>query len=169
METATSVMVMKMMAVVPVSPIMDAPPSMPPMRPISPVPRRVPAYPIWTPKPVIYHRSVDIYRFDDIVGSIYILIADNLHGHLGDRSWVLNGAFIMAHDHCRALRTDTYIGSDCVIGVNAIIMPGVHIGNEVVIGSGAIVTKDIPSNCIAAGNPAKVLKTNIHVYNGQLK
>jgi len=89
--------------------------------------------------------------------------------HIGDRSWVLNGAFIMAHDHCRALRTDTYIGSDCVIGVNAIIMPGVHIGNEVVIGSGAIVTKDIPSNCIAAGNPAKVLKTNIHVYNGQLK
>jgi len=89
--------------------------------------------------------------------------------HIGDRSWVLNGAFIMAHDHCRALRTDTYIGSDCVIGVNAIIMPGVHIGNEVVIGSGAIVTKDIPSNCIAAGNPAKVLKTNIHVYNRQLK
>lgn len=89
--------------------------------------------------------------------------------HIGDRTWVLNGAFVMAHDHCRALYADTYIGHDCVIGVNAIIMPGVHIGNEVVIGSGAIVTKNIPSNSIAAGNPAKVLKTNIHVYNGQLK
>ncbi len=89
--------------------------------------------------------------------------------HIGDRSWILNGAFVMAHDHCRALRTDTYIGHDCVVGINAIIMPGVHIGDEVVIGSGAIVTKDIPSNSIAVGNPAKIIKTNIHVYNGQLK
>lgn len=89
--------------------------------------------------------------------------------HIGDRTWVLNGAFIMAHDHCRALKTDTFIGKDCVIGVNAIIMPGIHIGDEVIIGSGAIVTKDIPSYCMAAGNPAKVIKTNIHVYNGQLK
>ena len=88
--------------------------------------------------------------------------------HIGDRSWVLNGAFVMAHDHCRALKTDTFIGSDCVIGVNAIIMPGVHIGNEVIIGSGAVVTKDIPANCIAVGNPAKVIKTDIHVRNGQL-
>lgn len=88
--------------------------------------------------------------------------------HIGDHTWVLNGAFVMAHDHCRALRIDTFIGRDCVIGINAIIMPGVHIGDEVIIGSGAIVTKDIPSNSIAAGNPAKVIKTNIHVRNGQL-
>ena len=89
--------------------------------------------------------------------------------HIGDHTWVLNGAFVMAHDHCRALRTDTFIGHDCVIGVNAIIMPGVHIGDEVIIGSGAVVTKDIPSNCIAVGNPAKVIKTNIHAKNGQLQ
>lgn len=89
--------------------------------------------------------------------------------HIGDRTWILNGAFVMAHDHCRALKTDTFIGKDCVIGVNAIIMPGIHIGDEVIIGSGAIVTKDIPSNCMAVGNPAKVIKTNIHVCNGQLR
>jgi acetyltransferase-like isoleucine patch superfamily enzyme len=88
--------------------------------------------------------------------------------HIGDHTWILNGAFLMAHDHCRSLRTDTYIGSDCVIGVNAIIMPGVHIGNEVVIGSGAVVTKDIPSNSVAVGNPAKVIKTDIHVKNGKI-
>lgn len=88
--------------------------------------------------------------------------------HIGDRTWILNGAFVIAHDHCRALRTNTYIGKDCVIGINAIIMPGVHIGDEVIIGSGAVVTKDIPSNSIAVGNPAKIIKTNISVYNGQL-
>ena len=88
--------------------------------------------------------------------------------HIGDRTWILNGAFVMAHDHCRSLRTDTFIGHDCVIGVNAIIMPGIHIGDEVVIGSGAVVTKDIPSNSIAVGNPAKVIKTDIHVQNGKI-
>ena len=89
--------------------------------------------------------------------------------HIGDRTWVLNGAFVMAHDHCRSLKTDTYIGHDCVIGVNSIIMPGVKIGNEVVIGSGSVVTKNIPNNCIAVGNPAKVIKTDIHVYNGKIQ
>ncbi len=88
--------------------------------------------------------------------------------HIGDRTWVLNGAFVMAHDHCRSLRTDTFIGRDCVIGVNAIIMPGVHIGDEVVIGSGAVVTKDIPSHSIAVGNPAKVIKNDIQVQNGKI-
>lgn len=88
--------------------------------------------------------------------------------HIGDRTWVLNGAFIMAHDHCRALKADTYIGRDCVIGINSIIMPGVHIGNQVIIGGGTIVTKDIPDNSIAVGNPAKIIKTDVHVYNGKI-
>ena len=42
---------------------------------------------------------------------------------------------------------------------NAMIMPGVTIGDRVVIGAGAIVTKDIPSNSVAVGVPAKVIKT----------
>lgn len=88
--------------------------------------------------------------------------------HIGDGTWILNGAFVMAHDHCRALKTDTYIGKDCVIGINSIIMPGVHIGNQVIIGGGAIVTKDIPDNCIAVGNPARVIKSDIKVQNGQI-
>ena len=88
--------------------------------------------------------------------------------HIGDRTWVLNGAFVLAHDHCRALRTDTFIGRDCVIGINSIIMPGVNIGDEVIIGGGSVVTKDIPSHSVAAGNPAKVIKTGIKVSNGQI-
>lgn len=51
------------------------------------------------------------------------------------------------------------IGNNVFIGSDAIIMPGVTIGDNVVIGAGSIVSKDIPSNTIAAGVPAKPLKT----------
>ena len=50
------------------------------------------------------------------------------------------------------------IGEDAWIGANCIILPGLSIGNGAVIGAGSVVTKDIPENCIAAGNPAKVIK-----------
>lgn len=50
------------------------------------------------------------------------------------------------------------IGDDVWLGGGAIVCPGVTIGNGVVIGAGSIVTKDIPDNTFAAGNPAKVIK-----------
>lgn len=50
------------------------------------------------------------------------------------------------------------IGDNVWIGGNAVINPGVTIGNNVVIGSGSVVTKDIPDNVIAVGNPCKVLR-----------
>lgn len=50
------------------------------------------------------------------------------------------------------------IGENVWIGGNVVINPGVHIGNNVVIGSGSVVTKDIPDNVIAVGNPCKVVR-----------
>jgi len=50
------------------------------------------------------------------------------------------------------------IGNNVLIGTKAIVMPGVTIGNNVVIGANSVVTKDVPSNTIAAGVPAKVIK-----------
>lgn len=50
------------------------------------------------------------------------------------------------------------IGANCWLGGNVTIVPGVKIGNGSVIGAGSVVTKDIPENCIAAGNPCKVLR-----------
>lgn len=51
------------------------------------------------------------------------------------------------------------VGSDVYIGTDVIILPGVTIGNKVVIGAGAVVTKNIPDNCVAVGVPARVMKT----------
>ena len=53
---------------------------------------------------------------------------------------------------------DVTIGNNVWIGGNAVIMPGVTIGDNAVIGAGSIVTKDIPSDVIAAGNPCKVIR-----------
>lgn len=50
------------------------------------------------------------------------------------------------------------IGDNVWIGGNTVILPGVHIGDNVVIGAGSVVTKDIPANTIAAGNPCRVLR-----------
>lgn len=53
------------------------------------------------------------------------------------------------------------IGDNCWIGRNVSIMKGVTIGNNCVIAAHSVVTKSVPANCMAAGNPAKVVKTNI--------
>lgn len=51
------------------------------------------------------------------------------------------------------------VGNNVWIGGNVSVMPGVTIGDNVVIGAGSVVTKDIPSNVVAVGNPCKVLKS----------
>jgi acetyltransferase-like isoleucine patch superfamily enzyme len=49
------------------------------------------------------------------------------------------------------------IGRDCWIGASAIILSGVELGDRVVIGAGAVVTRDVPADSVAVGNPAKVI------------
>ncbi len=53
---------------------------------------------------------------------------------------------------------DTVIGNDVWIGRDAIVMPGVRIGDGAIIGTAAVVTKDVPAYAVAAGNPARVVK-----------
>lgn len=51
------------------------------------------------------------------------------------------------------------IGNSVWIGGGVRVLPGVTIGNNVVIGAGSVVTKDIPDNCVACGNPCRVIRT----------
>lgn len=51
------------------------------------------------------------------------------------------------------------IGDFCQIGAHAVVLPKVNLGANAVIGAGAVVTKDVPDNCVAAGVPARVIKT----------
>ncbi len=52
------------------------------------------------------------------------------------------------------------IGEFCTIGTNATILPKITIGNNVTIGAGAVVTKNIPDNCVVVGVPGKIIKKN---------
>lgn len=52
------------------------------------------------------------------------------------------------------------IGNDCWIATNAVILPGVQLGNNVVVAAGAVVTKSFPSNVVIAGVPAKIISND---------
>lgn len=64
-------------------------------------------------------------------------------------------------EFCKTMTAPVIIGNNVWIGGGAIILPGVTIGDNVVIGAGSVVTKDIPSNKIAYGNPCKVIRDNL--------
>lgn len=55
------------------------------------------------------------------------------------------------------------IGQNCWIGQNVRIQKGVTIGDNSIIAANSVVTKSVPANCIAAGNPARIVKTDIHL------
>ena len=87
--------------------------------------------------------------------------------HIGNNTRVALEALIIAHDYTRGVTnnmwTDTYVGNNCIIGGRSIILPGVKIGNEVCVAAGAVVTKDVPNNCMVAGNPARIVRRNIKI------
>jgi acetyltransferase-like isoleucine patch superfamily enzyme len=92
---------------------------------------------------------------------------------IGENTLVASYTTILCHEHVKRDQnnrrnpwtTNTVIGKNSFIGVGCMILPGVNIGDEVIIGAASVVTKDIPSNCVAVGNPARIVKTNIKLNN----
>ena len=70
------------------------------------------------------------------------------------------GRELLKFSSCLLYTSPVTIGEDCWIGGGAVICPGVTIGDRCIIGAGSVVTKDIPSDCVAVGNPAKVIRKN---------
>lgn len=83
--------------------------------------------------------------------------------HIGSYCVIAFDACILTHDMCRNVRAHTYIGSNCFIGGRSLVLPGVRIGDGSIVAAGAVVTKDVPPGSIVAGNPAKVIASNIVV------
>jgi len=93
--------------------------------------------------------------------------------HIGENTLIASGTTILTHEHVKRERkdprnpwvTNTYIGKNCFIGIEAIILPGIKIGDEVIVGAGTVVTKDVPSHSIIVGNPGNILEKKINMSN----
>lgn len=103
----------------------------------------------------------------NVYANFNLTLVDDTHIYVGD--YTLFGPNVVVatagHPIDPVLREKTYqynfpvhIGRNCWIGAGAVIVPGVTIGDNVVIGAGSVVTKDIPSNVVAVGNPCRVLR-----------
>ena len=102
-----------------------------------------------------------------VYANFNLTLVDDTHIYVGD--YVMFGPNVVVatagHPILPELRVKQYqynmpirIGSNCWIGAGAIILPGVTIGDNTVIGAGSVVTKDIPANVVAVGNPCRVLR-----------
>ena len=92
---------------------------------------------------------------------------DDTHIYVGDYTMFGPNVILATAGHpiLPELRQEAYqynmpvhIGKNCWLGAGVIVLPGVTIGDNTVIGAGSVVTKDIPSNVVAVGNPCRVLR-----------
>ena len=94
-------------------------------------------------------------------------LVDDTHIYIGDCTMLGPNVVIATAGHPilpelreKALQFNlpVHIGKNCWLGAGVIVLPGVTIGDNTVIGAGSVVTKDIPANVVAVGNPCKVLR-----------
>jgi len=83
--------------------------------------------------------------------------------HIGKYSVVTFGAAILTHDWVNDWCRDVHIGDNCFIGAHSMILPGVTIGDNCVVAAGALVARNVPAGSLVAGNPARVVESNIKV------
>lgn len=103
----------------------------------------------------------------NVYANFNLTLVDDTHIYVGDYTMLAPNVVIATAGHpiLPELREMAYqynmpvhIGRNCWIGAGALIMPGVTIGDNTVIGAGSVVTKDIPANVVAVGNPCRVLR-----------
>lgn len=81
--------------------------------------------------------------------------------HIGASTLIAPGARILTHDFVGGYHRDTRIGARCFVGANAIILPGVTIGDQCIVAAGAVVTSNVPKGSLVAGNPATMLRSGL--------
>lgn len=102
-----------------------------------------------------------------VYANFNLTLVDDTHIYVGDYTMFGPNVVLATGSHpiLPILRENAYqynapihIGRNCWIGAGSIILPGITIGDNTVVGAGSIVTKDLPSNVVAVGNPCRVLR-----------
>lgn len=102
-----------------------------------------------------------------VYANFNLTLVDDTHIYVGDHTMIGPNVVLATAGHpiLPELRPLAYqfnmpihIGKNCWLGAGVIVLPGITIGDNSVIGAGSVVTKDIPANVVAVGNPCKVLR-----------
>lgn len=104
---------------------------------------------------------------NSVYANFNLTLVDDAHIYVGDYCMFAPNVVIATAGHpidpelrekAYQYNLDVHIGRNVWIGAGALIMPGVTIGDNSVIGAGSVVTKDIPANVVAVGNPCRVMR-----------
>lgn len=104
---------------------------------------------------------------DCVYANFNLTLVDDTHIYIGSNTMIGPNVTIATAGHpiLPELREQAYqfnapihIGKNCWLGAGVVVLPGVNIGDNSVIGAGSVVTKDIPENVVAVGNPCRVLR-----------
>ena len=111
--------------------------------------------------------GLNIHVGDEFLANYNVTILDISPVRMGDNVWIGPNTLITSVGHPitpkgrrqhLGISKPVTIGNDVWIGGNCTILPGVTIGSNVVVAAGAVVSKDVPDNCVVGGVPAKVIK-----------
>lgn len=103
----------------------------------------------------------------NVYANFNLTLVDDTHIYVGDYTMLGPNVVIATAGHpiLPELREQAYqynmqvhIGKNCWLGAGVIVLPGVSIGDNTVVGAGSVVTKDLPANVVAVGNPCRVLR-----------
>lgn len=103
-----------------------------------------------------------------IYANFNLTLVDDTHIYVGDYTMFGPGVIIASAGHpiLPELREKIYqynmpvhIGKNCWLGAGVIVLPGITIGDNTVVGAGSVVTKNLPANTVAVGNPCRVLRS----------
>lgn len=103
----------------------------------------------------------------NVYANFNITLVDDTHIYVGDGTMLGPNVVLAtaAHPILAELRAEQYqynlpihIGKNCWLGAGVIVLPGITIGDNTVVGAGSVVTRDLPSNVVAVGNPCRVMR-----------
>lgn len=114
-----------------------------------------------------------------VPSSNFVDMGKAMYIEIGKNCKITRGVIILAHDYSYSVCNDVYgtlpqnttmtiIGDNVFLGMNAILLPGCHIGNNVIVGAGAVVSGILENNSVYAGNPACKICTLDEFYKKRM-
>lgn len=111
--------------------------------------------------------GANVHPGSDVYANFNLTLVDDGHIYIGDKTMIGPNVTIATAGHpilpslCeKAIQynIDVHIGRNVWIGAGSVILPGIAVGDNSVIGADSVVTKDIPANVVAVGNPCRVMR-----------